>query len=188
MKRSLQILVTLVLLLSTFAITANAHSGRTDANGGHNCSEKSISKGLCTGYHYHNGGSSTTPAPAPASQPAPVQAKPITVYIKGIQQTYQQPPVLENGTTLVPLRGIFEALGATVDWNQQQQLVTAEREGTIVKLTIGSKSPTVNGKTVAISVPAQIRNGSTLVPLRFVSEALGATVNYDSATKTISIN
>ena len=48
----------LVLLL--LPLTANAHSGRTDSSGGHNCSDKSIAKGLCTGYHYHNGGSDSS--------------------------------------------------------------------------------------------------------------------------------
>ncbi|CAG9620327.1 excalibur calcium-binding domain-containing protein [Sutcliffiella rhizosphaerae] len=67
----LKYLLGFLLFLSIIFITdyAEAHSGRTDSNGGHNCSEKSIAKGLCTGYHYHNGGGSSggsTPAPAPA--------------------------------------------------------------------------------------------------------------------------
>lgn len=60
------------------------------------------------------------------------QPKPLIVYINGTKQSYDQPPVLENGQTLVPLRGIFESFGATVQWDQQKQLVTSNRSGTKV--------------------------------------------------------
>lgn len=113
--------------------------------------------------------------------------QPISVYIDGKQQSYNQPPVLQNGSTLVPLRGIFESLGAKVDWNGSTQTVTAVKDSTTVILKIGSKTPTVNGQTKPISTPAQILNSSTMVPLRFVSEALGSDVNWNGTTRTIAI-
>ncbi|MBM7554441.1 YHYH domain-containing protein [Thalassobacillus pellis] len=77
MKGLILLIFTLFLLVTFQDNTAEAHSGRTDSNGGHNCSQKSISKGLCTGYHYHNGGSDTssngntssTPPSSQSSQP-----------------------------------------------------------------------------------------------------------------------
>lgn len=113
--------------------------------------------------------------------------QPISVNIDGKQQIYNQPPILQNGSTLVPLRGIFESLGATVDWNGNTQTVTATKESTNVVLKIGSTQPTVNGVTKTISTPAQVLNGSTMVPLRFVSEALGADVNWNGTARSITI-
>lgn len=112
---------------------------------------------------------------------------PISVYIDGKQQTYSQPPILQNNSTLVPLRGIFESLGAKVDWNGTTQTVTAVKESTTVILKIGSTQPTINGTVKSISTPAQIINSSTMVPLRFVSEALGADVNWDGKARSITI-
>lgn len=114
--------------------------------------------------------------------------QPISVYINGQQQTYSQPPVIDNGSTLVPLRGIFESLGADVEWNGSTQTVTAVKESTTVVLKIGSTQPTVNGAVKTISVPGQILNGSTMVPLRFVSEALGADVKWEGAARSIAIS
>lgn len=77
MKKLFSILAPALLL---FLLPSNilAHSGRTDSSGGHNCSAKSISKGLCTGYHYHNGGSVPVPAYAPVITARPATQKPST--------------------------------------------------------------------------------------------------------------
>lgn len=113
--------------------------------------------------------------------------QPISVYIDGKKQSYSQPPVIQKGTTLVPLRGIFEKLGSKVDWNSGTKTVTAVKGNTKIVLKIGSTKPTVNGVTKTISIPAQIINSSTMVPLRFVSEALGAHVHWDGAVRKITI-
>lgn len=94
---------------------------------------------------------------------------------------------LVDNRTLVPLRSIFEELGSTVNWNQKDKTVTATKGTNKIKLTIGSRHTTVNGNHVIIDVPAQIKNGSTLVPLRFVSEALGASVEWDSQNYVATI-
>ncbi|ASA26613.1 hypothetical protein B9T62_35820 [Paenibacillus donghaensis] len=89
---------------------------------------------------------------------------------------------------MVPMRAIFEKLGATITFNQQTQLITAVKDGTTIKLTIGSKTAYVNGKAVPLTVKAQTIKNTTMVPLRFVSEALGATVNWYPETMTIVIS
>ena len=164
---------------------------KLDANGGHTCHTNCAKWGLKDGqYHYHNADGSvslTKPSTSKPTAPSATNPNPLIVYINGTKQSYDQPPVLEDGRTLVPLRGIFESLGATVQWDQQKQLVTANRSGTKIQLKIGSKAPTVNGKIMPIDVPAKVKNGRTLVPLRFVGEALGATVHYDAANRTIKI-
>lgn len=114
--------------------------------------------------------------------------QPISVYIDGQKQSYSQPPVSKSGATLVPLRGIFESLGAEVKWNQDTQTVTAVKESTTIVLKIGSKQPTINNSVKPIDVPGQIIKGSTMVPLRFVGEALGADVKWDGTAKKIAIS
>jgi hypothetical protein len=111
----------------------------------------------------------------------------IKVYINGEQKIFPQAPVMENGRTLVPLRGIFEGLGADVEWDNATRSITATKEKTTVYLKIGSKQAKVDGKSVTIDVPAKIINGSTMVPIRFVSESLGAEVKWDAAASAVLI-
>ena len=94
---------------------------------------------------------------------------------------------VESGTTLVPLRAIFQALDATVDWDASTQTVTANKAQTTVKLQIGSPTAYKNGQPVTLQVPGKIIQGNTMVPLRFVSESLGAKVDWDGSTQTITI-
>lgn len=109
------------------------------------------------------------------------------VYIDNDEITFEVPPVIENGRTLVPLRAIFEELGADVTWNGVLRTVTANSEGNTIVLTINSNVAYINGKSVNLEVPAKIRAGRTLVPLRFVSEALGAYVGWDSSSEIVNI-
>lgn len=96
-------------------------------------------------------------------------------------------PIIDNGRTLVPLRGIFESMGADVQWEAQTQTVLATRGGTQVRLQIGSENAYVNDQEIALDTPAKIVNGSTLVPVRFISESFGATVGWDSKTSSVLI-
>ncbi|WP_342543832.1 copper amine oxidase N-terminal domain-containing protein [Lysinibacillus sp. FSL K6-4013] len=92
-----------------------------------------------------------------------------------------------DNRTLVPLRSIFEELGATVIWNQNTKTISATKDTTNISLKLGTKTAVINGQAVSIDVPAQIRNGTTLLPLRFISEALGANVKWDNKTLTATI-
>jgi competence protein ComEC len=110
----------------------------------------------------------------------------ISVSVDGKKLFFDVPPIIENDRTLVPLRVIFEALGAGVEWDGATQTVKAEKDGTIIKLIIGGKAY-VNDQPVELDVPAKIVNDRTLVPLRFVSQALGASVDWDGATRSVTI-
>jgi hypothetical protein len=96
-------------------------------------------------------------------------------------------PMEVHGSVLVPLRGVFEALGANVDYNSQTSTITASRGGRLIVLPLGSPTATINGQTAQLSQPAQVYNGTTLVPLRFVAEALGDYVDWSSATHVVTI-
>ncbi len=103
------------------------------------------------------------------------------VHFQGTQPRYM------NGRVMVPLRGVLEQMGATVDWNANTQTVIAARGNTEIDLPIGSRFATVNGERMPLDVPAMTIAGSTMVPLRFVSEALGAQVAWNDATQTVAI-
>ena len=96
-------------------------------------------------------------------------------------------PYIKSGSTLVPLRFIGTALGATIDWHQESETVTYELDGTTILLTIGSKNALVNAESKQILQAPEISNARTMVPLRFVSEALGASVDWEDATQKITI-
>ena len=133
------------------------------------------------------------PMPTPTPPPAPIDPGPrppadqIAVMIGGKYVVYDVPPVIENGTTLVPLRATFEALGAYVEWDEATQTVTGKRGNTTVVLTIGQNYATVNGARVNLDVPGKTVLGRTLVPLRFISESLGGVVDWNAQTLTITI-
>lgn len=110
------------------------------------------------------------------------------VYLDGKSLTFEVPPMIIDGSTLVPLRKIFEEQGATVDWEPSTRTVTAIKDTIQIIYTVGSNTATRNSETLTLATPGQIIDGSTLVPLRFVSEALGNTVGWEPNTKTIIIS
>jgi hypothetical protein len=96
-------------------------------------------------------------------------------------------PTQVGGRVLVPLRGVFESLGATVNYDAATSTIFATRGDTKMQLRLGSTEASINGQTSYLDVPAQARNGRTLVPLRFVSETLGATVSWSEPQHTVYI-
>jgi hypothetical protein len=118
----------------------------------------------------------------------PAFAQGITVSVNGQPLNFGSvPPVSQDGRVLVPLRGVFESLGAIVDYNAATHTIDALRGETRLQLTLGSRTAVVNGNAVTLDVPAQTSLGRTLVPLRFVGEAFGAQVNWNSSLRAISI-
>lgn len=111
----------------------------------------------------------------------------IQIYINHMKQNYDVMPIRQNDRVLVPVRGIFEALGASVEWEEAEQRVTAVKRNQTVRLTIGSSVMTVNGTEYALDVPPVLKNGRTLVPVRAVSEALQARVEWDEENNSVSI-
>lgn len=112
----------------------------------------------------------------------------ISVILNGKELSFDQPPYIENGTTMVPMRAIFEALGASVNYDTETKAITATKGSTVIKLFANSDTATVNGKEVTLMSPVANKNGTTMVPLRLVSEALGAEVSWDAESKTINIS
>lgn len=109
------------------------------------------------------------------------------VILNGQVMTFQDAqPTIQDGRTLVPLRPVFEALGADVRWDEYTRTVTAIKAGTEIRLVTGGQAYK-NGSPVILDVPATIIDDRTMVPLRFVSEALGSMVAWDAATQTVNI-
>lgn len=104
---------------------------------------------------------------------------PIQVFINGKKVAFDTMPVIQNSRTLVPVRAIFEGLGATVGWDPATYTVSSTKGNQSLSLTIGNTNATVDGKTVVLDVPASIMNSRTMVPLRFISEAYGNKVDYN---------
>lgn len=114
----------------------------------------------------------------------------VNVVVNGKKLTFDQNPVIEDGRVLVPFRKILEELGCEVGYSEYENVksITAAKGTKYVSANIGEKTMNVNGETVKLDVPAQIKNGRTLVPIRAISESFAASVNWDSDTKTVTIN
>ena len=98
----------------------------------------------------------------------------ISVIIDGQQVTFEaQQPVIIDGRTLVPVRGVFEQLGFEVDWDGDNRQAILESENYTVIITIDSAAFTTNGVSHELDVPAQIIGGSTMLPIRAVMESVG---------------
>jgi len=109
----------------------------------------------------------------------------LKVTLDGKQMDFEVLPRVENNRVLVPLRAIFEAMGAKVEWNQATQTATATKDNITVVLPLNSTQPTVNGVIWNLEVPAKVVQQRTLAPLRFVGEALGGTATWDQANFTV---
>jgi hypothetical protein len=118
-----------------------------------------------------------------------IASSPITVKVDGKEVKFPngQPTTLA-GRTMVPLRGVFEAIGAYVEWNSELKTVTARKQDSEVILRIGDKVAKKNGAEIQIDAPPRIISGSTMVPLRFIAESLGAKVDYDKANNIVDIS
>jgi hypothetical protein len=109
------------------------------------------------------------------------------ITVNGKQLILDVPPVMENNRMLVPVRAIFEALNGKIEWNAKTKTVLGQKGDVVVELQIGNVKAKVNGEVVTLDAPARIINNRTLVPVRFISESLGAKVNWDAKTKTAEI-
>ena len=112
----------------------------------------------------------------------------IAVKIDGKAVAFDVSPQIINNRTMVPMRKIFETLGATVEWDQNTKTVTSTKGGTTVTLTIDNPNMNVNGNVVTLDTPACIVDNRTLVPVRAIAEAFQTEVNWDESTKTVSIS
>lgn len=111
----------------------------------------------------------------------------IKIFINAEMASFDTDPIIDTGVTLVPLRGIMEKLGAEVSYNSASETVTVTKDSRKIILKIGDKSAKVNDVNVNLQVPARVLNNRTLVPLRFISESLGTSVDYNEQEGFISI-
>lgn len=111
----------------------------------------------------------------------------IKVEINGVNIDFDVPPVIEKGRTLLPLRKIAETLGCTVDWKPPGSIFV-QKDGTQINLEINKNVAYVNGKAKVLDVPPRVIENRTLLPLRFLSEALGLKINWDDQTQEVIIS
>ncbi len=111
----------------------------------------------------------------------------ITVTIDGKPVAFDQPPILVNDRTLVPMRAIFESLGAIVDWQEETRTAIGRKDGVVIRIQIDNNLMMKNEDGIILDVPAQLVNSRTLVPIRAISEAFGCKVDWVEATKTVVI-
>ncbi|HEX9061565.1 MAG TPA: copper amine oxidase N-terminal domain-containing protein [Clostridia bacterium] len=113
----------------------------------------------------------------------------ITVILNGERMVFTDAqPYIKDSRTLVPFRKIFEAFGMQVSWDGNKRQVLGKGNDTEILLTIDDTTAYVNNAKKILDVPAEITNSRTFVPLRFVSESVGADVQWNGGTKTVTIN
>lgn len=109
----------------------------------------------------------------------------VDVMLDGNMLEFDVQPQIINGRTMVPMRKIFESLGASVEWDGNTRTVTAKRAETIVVMQIDNPVMQVNANSLTLDVPPQLVDGRTLVPVRAVAESFDIKVIWDSVTSTV---
>ncbi|CAH1226597.1 copper amine oxidase N-terminal domain-containing protein [Paenibacillus sp. JJ-223] len=204
-----RVLVTSVLslFLLSSATSALAHPGRTDSNGGHTCWTNCAKWGLEYGeYHYHNGGSSssstksssgssssssssstkkTTPTKPKETKPQYTQSS-LVVYVNDQKINFANKPVEYQGSNLLPLRDIAEALDAAFTYDPDRATIGLTKDKFKVTLTLGSKTVFYNGKSASLSAAPKVINGITYIPVQSI-KGLGTTLELNSSKNTLNI-
>jgi cytochrome c2 len=112
---------------------------------------------------------------------------PIGVMMNGRMMHFDTPPMMMGGRVMVPMRGVFEHMGARVKWDDRTRTVTGTRSGREVELTVGKPEAVVDGRRVRLETPPQMYQSRVYVPLRFISESLGADVSWDQGAHQVQI-
>lgn len=111
----------------------------------------------------------------------------IKVFVNNDIVDFDVQPMLINDRTMVPMRAIFEALGASVSWNDAAQTAKGVLNGIEVEITIGESCIIKNGERISLDSPAVIVSDRTLVPVRAVAESFDCAVNWYEKTQTVEI-
>lgn len=113
---------------------------------------------------------------------------PVRVYVDGTEVAFDQPPIIDNDRTLVPMRRIFEAMGIQVQWSEPTQTITSTKGSDTVTMVVGNKQVIKNGQVVyTMDVPAKIVQERALVPIRAVAVAFDADVAWDAKNYVVNI-
>ena len=116
-----------------------------------------------------------------------ISSRTISVFVNGKKLAFDVDPVIINGNTMVPLRGIFESLGAKIEWNNETRAVVATRKGTRIVLPVYSSIMVVDKTPITLKEAATIIDGRTMVPVRAIAEAFGVDVFWRDEVKIVSI-
>lgn len=146
--------------------------------------------------YYPNNDILIEPVVAKVATPAPTSTTANVVFtigstsytVNGVTQTMDVAPYVKNDRTYLPVRYVAQALGVSNDnilYNNG--VVTLMKDNTIVQLTIGSNVMVVNGVSITMDTPAEISNGRTMLPFRWIAQAFGAQVNYDANAQTVTM-
>jgi len=123
--------------------------------------------------------------------PAPVintmTPPPIRVILDDETLVFDVFPIVVNGRVMVPMRGIFEALGAEVEWDYDSRTITASKDDLVIIAVVGSLNIQIGDRFMTMEIAPMIASGRTLVPIRFVTEAFGADVLWDEVKRTVHI-
>ncbi|HHV71715.1 MAG TPA: hypothetical protein GXX38_03775 [Clostridia bacterium] len=111
----------------------------------------------------------------------------IEIELDGVQADFENYPVLKEGRVLVPVRSIFSRLNAEMNWKEESREAILIKDGTEIVLGIDKKQAKINGVDFNLDVPAQIFDGYTYVPLRFITQAFGYEVEWDQENYLVSI-
>ncbi len=114
----------------------------------------------------------------------------VKVILNGTTLNFEEFPYIEQGNTMVPMRQIFESLGAEVEFDTSTKTIYASKlsEGIQVSMQVNNPVIKIGRKSIELSVAPSLRNGTTMVPLRVISESFGANVEWDEKTKIITIS
>lgn len=113
---------------------------------------------------------------------------PINLYVNGTQiQNLESPPVVLDGHTMVPARGVFESIGAVINWNGVSRSVYIGYNQDLIILEVNNNLANFNGERLKMDMEARLVNERVMIPVRFVSEALGYEVSWDESTRTVHI-
>ena len=112
--------------------------------------------------------------------------------VNGVKNSFDTPPIIKNGRTLLPIRPLIESLNGFVSWSPSERKVTVNFGDKNIELWIGKPQAKINGAEVPIDadnpkVAPEIINGRTMLPIRFIGESLGFNVNWDEKSKTVTI-
>ena len=113
--------------------------------------------------------------------------KGIKIIYNNCYLSFENPPVIENDRTLIPMRFLFEQMGADVSWDETTNTATVSKASDVVSFSIDNLTATVNAQPKTMDVPARLINDKTYIPLRFLSEELGYTVEWDEEANTVII-
>jgi hypothetical protein len=114
-----------------------------------------------------------------------VLAKDVSVVLDGSVLEFDVKPTIIDGRTMVPMRKIFESLGAEVEWEGSTKTITAKKKDTTVVMQIDNNVLSVNGKAIELDVPPQLVDGRTLVPVRAIAESFEIKVIWDDVTRSV---